>query len=133
MFKVGDRVEGLSDLYIITSKGWRGVVVKVIAETHLQVRPLYGDEEDIYYVPAEHFKLIEPKTVDTFKVGDRVKMKDWESSVFRATNCDCVGTVVQQKEGGSFRVKWDDGEEWYYTPDQLIPNSKSPITNSFKS
>ena len=64
MFKVGDKIEGTTERYMITRMGWQGVVKDIINRKMIKVVPLNPEEELPYEgsftVNADCFKLLEP-------------------------------------------------------------------------
>ena len=60
MFKVGDVVEGISDHYWVTKKGWVGVVKKVYRNGTMEVS---NDETGAFAVNSRDFKLHIPKPI----------------------------------------------------------------------
>ena len=73
MFKVGDVVEGVSDHYWVTKKGWVGVVTEIYSKDNEDHHPegsikVYGPENGLMYyfvVNPKDFKLHEPKLITT--------------------------------------------------------------------
>jgi len=60
MFKVGDRVRGISKAYTITKTGWKGVVVEVrknciVVQDFRKV----GSKDDKFCVDPEYFELFD--------------------------------------------------------------------------
>ena len=62
MFKKGDKVEGISNQYVITKTGWVGVVKRVYRNGTMEV---FSDEDelDVFAVNSRDFKLYIPKPI----------------------------------------------------------------------
>ena len=64
MFKVGDKVIGISNQYVITSTGWKGVVVQILDEDDIEVEGIdefeeKSERESTYRVSSLSFELLE--------------------------------------------------------------------------
>ena len=62
MFKKGDKVEGISNQYVITKTGWVGVVKRIYPNGTMEVFS-DKDELDVFAVNSRDFKLYIPKPI----------------------------------------------------------------------
>lgn len=55
-----------------------------------------------------------------FRVGDRVKIHDWQMQVWRPSSADVEGTITEISRHESCHVQWDCGEGWYHKNYDLV-------------
>ena len=55
-----------------------------------------------------------------FRVGDRVKIHDWQSQRWRPSSAHVEGTITELRGQGRILVAWDCGENWWHSDYKLI-------------